>query len=179
MSLSCPDWRSLCDRREAEQLEEAEWRRALAHLEECSVCADDAIAIEPTLLFRRLPTIEISSDEIATMRLAITGMSRAKTIERRRPAIRRPWLSAAALAALLLGSLLLRGAGPDQLEAGPGAELPALGDLWEPAAIEPEVDLGLQQMPLVEFIDPAYRPIVQVEDENFSVVVVAALNLDV
>ena len=50
--MSCPDWRSLSERRDDEP--EA-WGKALAHLDGCDGCHDDALAAEPTLLFRRLP----------------------------------------------------------------------------------------------------------------------------
>ncbi|MCP3961031.1 MAG: hypothetical protein GY719_24565 [bacterium] len=171
MNTVCPDWRSLCDRREAEQIEDAEWRRALEHLDDCPDCERDAVAIEPTLMFQRLPVLEVDADEIAAMRRAVAGMSRAESIERRRPAVSRTWLRAAAVAAVLLGPVLLRGSGPSPTEIG------AVQSTATEAPSQSETDLSLEQMPLVEFIDPAYGSIIQVDDPDLSVVVVA--NFDV
>ncbi|MCP4659203.1 MAG: hypothetical protein GY856_27655 [bacterium] len=189
--MSCPDWRTLTTaRRDADP--EA-WQSALAHFDDCSLCRRDALTAEPTLLFRRLPTLEAGADQIADMQRAVATMRRARSMEEprgrapyRQPPLGEPstWLRAAALAAVLLGAALLRGTGPattDRVEhaaLGPGAvsteSLSAVNTA--PASFDPA------RLPLVEDVDPSYGSVIQVMDDDFAIVMVVAQpreNLDV
>ncbi len=174
--MNCPDWRALSARREsdagggpspqggANERSEGEWRAALEHLDDCEACQDEALAADPTLLFRRLPAFEAGADEVAAMQRAVASMRRGETIERRRPALRRSLLRVAALAAVIMGSVLLRGA---------GVPLP---EIAEPATA---AELDLEWLPLVETTDPEYSSIIQVVDDEISLVVVLPSNADV
>ncbi len=210
--MSCPDWRSLCRRREsatgdalegrvADDAPEGrvaddalegrvtydapkgrvtddalEWHSALRHLDRCPACQAAAPAFDPTLLFRRLPALEAGRDDVAAMKQAVAGMRRGQTIEHRRSSLARPWLRAAAVAAVLLGSLVLRGAGVGPIApAASGA--PAAPASLAPQAAASEIDLW--RMPLIETADPIYGSIIQVVDDDISLVLVVALEVDV
>ncbi len=191
--MSCPDWQAVCRRHDAapddaskrrvadEALEwrvadEAlEWQSALSHLDGCPACQSAAPAFDPTLLFRRLPALEADRDDVEAMKLAVAGMRRGQTIERR-GSVARPWLRAAAVAAVLLGSLMLRGGG-----VGPEAVAPVADatDGVTPDGVTPAAslapaasDIDLWRMPLIETVDPTYGPIFQVDDDDFSLVLV-------
>ncbi len=191
--MSCPDWQAVCRRHEAapddakRRFADAkrrvaddapEWRAALRHLDECPACQAAAPSFDPTLLFRRLPALEVGRDDVEAMKQAVAGMRRGQEIEHRGSSAR-PWLQAAAVAAVLLGSLMLRGAGPrdgvQTLPQGDGLEVAA------PAAslVPPESEIDLWRMPLIETADPAWGSIIQVVDDDISVVLVVADEVDV
>lgn len=174
--MSCPDWHALRDRRDAG--EEPAWDEALAHLDGCRHCRDDALDAEPTLLFHALPAPELDAGGIEAMKRAVAGMRRIEPIERRGDAGRRPrtrhaWLRAAALAGLLVGAASLQGPPP----AAPAGDVAAADAVAAEPAAEPETlhadaVRALRQMPLVESADPFFEPIIQV-DEEISLVVVS------
>ena len=112
--MSCPDWKTLAAWRDDPQAgEPAEWQEALAHLDRgCSQCRRDAIAADPTLVFRRLAAVPAAvmtpvqeTSEADAMRRAVAAMraaSRVETSKRRgRPSWKR-WGVAAALAVAAL-----------------------------------------------------------------------------
>ena len=171
--MSCPDWQTLCRRHETERDETPEWRAALTHLDECRACQDAAPAFDPALLFRRLPALEVGHDDVEAMKQAVAGMRRGRTIERRVSPWTRYWRQAAALAAVLLGSVLLKGA---------GVEAPATGTtsaVSSQAAPRAAADIDLWRMPLVETADPTYGSIIQVVDDDISLVLVMPSETDV
>lgn len=172
--MTCPDWQTLCylrqtrDRRQAgpRQADAGDvpgWQAALRHLDDCPSCQREALAADPTLLFRRLPVLSADADETEAMKRAVASMRRGETIEHRAPASRRMLLRAAALAVVLLGSALLRGAQPPMPES---VGSPLL--IGAAAALVYE----LEWLPLVEAADPSYGSIIQVVDDDISVVVV-------
>lgn len=183
--MSCPDWRTLTTaRRDADP--EA-WQSALAHFDDCSRCRQDALAAEPTLIFRRLPTLEAGADEIADIKRAVATMRRARSMEapRGRASYRQAstWLRAAALAAVLLGAALLRGTGPattdrfEQADLGDAVNAESLN-----AANLAVASFDPKRLPLVEDVDPSYGSLIQVVDDEFAIVMVVAPtreNLDV
>ncbi len=168
--MSCPDWRALNRRRESEPDDSSEWLSALEHLDDCRACQADAPAFDPTLIFRRLPALAAGRDDVESMKRAVSSMRRGETIEHRRRPLSATWLRAAALAAVVLGSLLLRGAGSQS-----GAVAPAAG--VSPATAASEIDL--RRMPLIETVDPTYGSIIQVVDDDISVVLVVPSEVDV
>ena len=173
--MSRPDWQALAARVEAGPGDAPEWRSALRHLDECPACQAAAPAFEPTLFFHRLPALEADRGEIEAMKQAVTSMRRGQVIEHRRKPVMQSWLRVAALAAVLLGSLLLRGAGsvPDD------AALSASG---APASLAPKPtasEIDLRRMPLIETADPTYGSIIQVVDDDISVVLVLPSEVDV
>ncbi len=181
--MSCPDWRDLTLRREASAGDGPEWRTALRHLDDCTACQAAAPGYDPTLLFRRLPDLEVGDDQVEVMKRAVASMRRGETIEHRRGPWLRSGLRAAALAAVALGSILLRGAAsaPDGVSASvaPASVAPAS---VAPASAAPKAvasEINLRRMPLVETVDPAYSSIIQVVDDDISVVLVMPLKVDV
>ncbi len=207
MNTSCPDWRNLCAQREAAADEapgrrvaddapgrraaddapwrrvtdDAPWRSALRHLDQCPACQADAPAFDPTLMFRSLPVLEVDRDGIEAMKQAVAGMRRGQKIEdtrgsHRRGSRMRPWLRAAALAAVLLGSLVLRGSGvvvPDDI--APTASMVPTSGVSE--TVPSDVDLW--RMPLIETADPTYGSIIQVVDDDISLILVVSSEVDV
>lgn len=105
--MSCPNWRELAAHRATHSGEEPEgYREALAHLDGCKECWDEALAADPSLLFRRMtaPALEISEEaEILAVQQAVAAMRTASRLEKaapRRSALERRWKSWAAAAAL-------------------------------------------------------------------------------
>lgn len=191
--MICPDWRDLVARHDAETLADAEWHRALAHSDECPRCAEEALAAEPTLLFRGLPALAVGEPEVREMQQAVAGMRRNAAAESRSRRLSGSWLRAAAVAAVLLGAALLQGTAPMTTE-GEAATLAvgslALDEPWlageaaggrapdalplgvAPAAFETHASA----LPLVEMADPAFGSIIEVVDQDITVVVVMPEN---
>jgi hypothetical protein len=73
------------------------WEAALRHLDSgCPRCWQEAIALDPTLIFRRLPVPELGTaqeaEEVEAARLAVTAMRTASRVGRRGlPATSGPW----------------------------------------------------------------------------------------
>ncbi|HYL06292.1 MAG TPA: hypothetical protein VE075_09645, partial [Thermoanaerobaculia bacterium] len=87
----CPDWRRLdpADRdAPGSPHAAARWREALHHLDGgCTRCRQEALAVDPTLVFRRLPAPELGpaqeAEEVAAARLAVAAMRTASRLEGR------------------------------------------------------------------------------------------------
>lgn len=100
--MSCPDWRRLDPAAHAlaapaapaaldaldaiGALHAVRWREALSHLETgCPHCWREALAVDPTLIFRRLPAPELTAaqeaDEVEAARLAVAAMRTASRME--------------------------------------------------------------------------------------------------
>ena len=178
--MSCPDWRALVRRHEEAPGDSPEWRSALHHLDDCPACQSAAPAADPMLLFRRLPAPEASRDEIETMKQAVASMRRGQTVEHRRRRLPSSWARAAALAAVLLGSLLLRGAAVPGTATAPNGTEPSAGapPAGAPSALAAD-DVDLRRLPLIETSDPTYGSIIQVMDDDISVVLVVPGGVDV
>lgn len=89
-------------------LRDASVRRAAMrrHVERCRSCREAALAQDPTTLFRRLPKVELSADEVAEMRQRVKGVQRARRVGgAHRPAgsIRSAWAAAAGMVCVLGG----------------------------------------------------------------------------
>lgn len=120
--MSCPDWRELAAWRDDPQAgEPAEWREALEHLDRgCAHCRRDALAADPTLVFRRLvvsydPAPAQEASDVDSMRRAVAAMraaSRVEASERRGRSVL-SWKHWGVAAALALAAL--------SLPAGPSA----------------------------------------------------------
>lgn len=117
--MSCPDWKRLA--RDRESLASpfardagsgaAEWQEALGHLDSgCPVCRRAALAADPLLVFRRLPTLELSEEreesEVDGMLRAVAAMRTASRLESpARGAVNwRRWAAAAGLTLLSLSA---------------------------------------------------------------------------
>ncbi|HEX2225172.1 MAG TPA: hypothetical protein VHN15_13310 [Thermoanaerobaculia bacterium] len=110
--MSCPDWKALSAwRRERDGVQPAGWREALAHFDGgCKACRRQALAADPTLMFRAVPVIEIpeaqEADEVEAMRQAVAAMrtaSRMEALETRRD--RQSWWKYASAAVLAVAAL--------------------------------------------------------------------------
>jgi hypothetical protein len=138
--VSCPDWSALAAHRNDRRAAEPEgWTEALAHFDSCSVCRRQALAADPTLVFRRMPVVEPTPaqelDEVAAVRQAVAAMRTASRLEaldtRPRPVSaffgsKRGWKRWAAAAVLAVASLSL-GRDPGTIFQQPemsGADLP-------------------------------------------------------
>lgn len=135
--MSCPDWRALAVHRDDPRGVEPEgWTEALAHFDSsCSLCRCQALAADPTLVFRRMPVVTPTpveeADEVAAVRQAVAAMRTASRLDRSRPVSgfgsKRGWKRWAAAAVLALASLSLgQDPGPsfDSAEASGAAALP-------------------------------------------------------
>lgn len=166
---SCPDWKSLA--REAfageNQSPDAEshhhlsecsgstqertWLQALEHQKSCDVCRTAALEADPTVVFQRMPEIELSAAEIETMRERVAGVRKGRTVaggealQGKSAAVRRSgrlqWLSAAAFLAISIGGAL-------NLTVTPEAAASGLT-----AADEAALEAALGAQPLVEGVD--------------------------
>jgi len=99
--MSCPDWRRLDPAaRDAsgalhaapdaigaiDALHAVHWQQALSHLDSgCPECWREALAVDPTLIFRRLPAPELTpaqeAEEVEAARLAVAAMRTASRLE--------------------------------------------------------------------------------------------------
>ncbi|HYO16729.1 MAG TPA: hypothetical protein VE685_26325 [Thermoanaerobaculia bacterium] len=167
--MSCPDWTALAaHRHDRRGVEPDGWQTALEHFDSCPACRREALAADPTLLFRRLPEIARTPDdeeaEVHSMRQAVAAMRSASRIEasQRSFAGWRRWAAAAvlALAALSLG----RDGGPtlDRAEAVATSSVPELGG-------QP---VSGPKPPLHEGLDLPDARVYQVDDEEFRVLMV-------
>ena len=207
--MTCPDWRSLADHRD---LEPQAWDEALHHFDGCRHCRDEALAVEPTLMFRHLPAPKVDRDEITAMKQAVATLRRqsedlprleALEIEGpgqgpKRPAVAMTWLRAAAVAAVLITAGLMQGAAtpPGLTGSGAGEAMALVADaqiadarVADARVADAQIadtrgadaggplaslwsDSALEEMPLVETTDPSYGSVVQVVDDEISLVVV-------
>ncbi|HSF40550.1 MAG TPA: hypothetical protein VLT87_12205 [Thermoanaerobaculia bacterium] len=148
--MSCPNWSALSAHRNDRRATEPEgWAEALAHFDSCSVCRRQALAADPTLVFRRMPVVEPTPaqelDEVAAVRQAVAAMRTASRLDaldaRPRSASiffgsRRGWKRWAAAAVLALASLSL-GRAPVAIPEPPalsGADQPLIEGLNLPGA---------------------------------------------
>jgi hypothetical protein len=103
--MSCPDWRRLDPAaRDAsgalhgsagtgngaadalDAVHAVHWQQALSHLDSgCPHCWREALAVDPTLIFRRLPAPELSpaqeAEEVEAARLAVAAMRTASRLD--------------------------------------------------------------------------------------------------
>ena len=180
--MSCPDWNRLHDLRDDRP--EA-WEEALEHLDGCGLCRDEALAAEPTLLFRRLPSPQVSRDELASIKQTVAAMCRSEAIQEP-PRRRRDLLRAASLAAAVLAAAYVPGflTAPEKgLPIADETTLAAVStagstELSIAAGAPPSVSVvagprvAAEMVPLVEDVDPAYGSVVQVVDQEISLVLV-------
>ncbi|HKV12925.1 MAG TPA: hypothetical protein VJ725_32590 [Thermoanaerobaculia bacterium] len=136
--MSCPDWSALAAHRNGPKGVEPEgWTEALAHFDSCGICRRQALAADPTLVFRRMPVPELSPvqemDEVAAVRQAVAALRTASRLDaletRPRPMSFSGWKRWAAAAVLALASLSL-GQGPGTIFQQPEA---SAADLQQPA----------------------------------------------
>lgn len=172
---SCPDWSNLA----LQQDEEPDaWADALNHLDTCEACFDDAVASDPTVLFRCLPAPKMSAEDVASIQDAVHNMRRTEPLARREePPRRRIGWRHLATAAAIMGAAVLSGGGwTDGLRSVEGSQAARVA---EAPAVESDGEVTLNDempeilgVPLVEDLDPSYGSVVQVMDAEMSLVLV-------
>ena len=92
--MSCPSWNELAAHRSDPRLQDGEpagWREALEHFDRgCPDCRRAALAADPTLVFRRLPRMEMSdAQEAAEVDAVVQAMAALRTASRIEASARR------------------------------------------------------------------------------------------
>lgn len=172
---SCPDWLHLA----ALQDDEPDaWAAALEHLDSCEACFDDALAADPTVLFRSMPVPQMSAEDIASIQDAVHTMRRTEPLARREEPPRRRfgWRHLATAAAIMGAAVLSGGGWTDGLRF---ADNPPAAQVAEASAVESDIESvsndelpEILDVPLVEDLDPSYGSVVQVMDSDMSLVLV-------
>lgn len=195
--MSTIDWRDLAERHErAPELDDAQWLRALAAFDEDPAEREAALDSDPLLMFRDLPEVDISSADIDAMKASVASMRRAHAVEhvphsdsqkpRRRVSAfatarliekRASW-PVAALLAVAVTALALTGFDADSLPVPTAvhdvAALHGASTVFHRPVTSPEMQLALASMPLVEDADPTKDLLMQIEDDDLSLLVVDA-----
>jgi hypothetical protein len=163
--MDCHDARRLLEQGDAAP--ETERDAALEHLDRCAECAAMGPSLDPLLLFRRLPELEVSANETARMREAVAVLRRAPGgIAPTEPAPPRAGLALRLAAAIVAAGGLWLAPGPLDSTL-PGEPAPAaLAD----AVVLPEY------LPSVETISDAYVA-TQITEHDLTLVILA--NVDV
>lgn len=190
--MSCPDWISLtAHRRERSASEPAGWSEALAHLDGCNLCRRQALAADPTLVFRRLaavPAVTMTageeSAEVDAVRAAVAAMRAASRLDSlearpRTSSLWKRWSTGAVAAVLALAALALP-SGNDPAEHAQVAvarqEPIEAGPLAEPVPAAQQVDLD---EPVVEGVNLPDARVYHMTGEGLSVVMVFDESLDI
>ena len=163
--MDCHDARRLLEQGDAAP--ENERDDALEHLDRCAECAAIGPSLDPLLLFRRLPELEVSTNETARMREAVAVLRRAPGgIAPAEPAPARAGLALRLAAAIVAAGGLWLAPGPlDSTLPGEPA----------PAALAGAVELP-EYLPSVETISDAYVA-TQITEHDLTLVILA--NVDV
>lgn len=166
----CPDWRRLLEQRAARGGDEpAGWREAIAHLDGCSRCRDQAPALDPLLLLRRLPPVAIEPDEGRRMVAAVRALERRAEASRDR----RRWWAAAALTLAAGGLWSARIVERDPLPVVRALPAEAARVPREPALVRPAAAPGLLlPAPAGVEIDSAAARVYELSDAAVDLVVV-------
>ncbi len=177
--MSCPDWKTLVQTRDALGRDPASWGDALAHLEDCPHCRKTALACAPSLLFRRLPQVALGADGIADMKRAVAVMRRTAAHQQaaqqgshgRR--FDSPWWRAAAVVAMLIALGLLQGTVQISPSLKP-APTPTAAALEETSPASPEGSesfAAFSPQPLVEDVQTASGTVIQLVDAQIDLLV--------
>ena len=139
--MSCPGWKELAARRD-DSRETAGWSGALEHFDSnCPDCRRAALAADPTLVFRRLPSLEMSAAqeaaEVDAVLHAVAAMRTASRIEASRLSHSRSWKKWAAAAVLIGASLSIPA--DKRLERSEPAFPGTVQGMMVPSALEAEL----------------------------------------
>lgn len=182
--MTCPDWNRLTAHRriggEAPAVAEPEgWPEALEHLDDCESCRDRALAADPLLLFRGLPSVAPDPTEIEDVQAGVAALRRAHRVAgatdgaagaRRRGSFR-GWGRAAAAAILATGLLGLRPEAADVVRLTP--------QLQRAPVSVPIAHLGGATVSAVDDIDRPTASVYHFDDEEVGVVMVVDAGFDV
>jgi hypothetical protein len=181
--MSCPDWRLL-----AAQKDSGAWDGAVAHFDEgCRLCRRDALAAEPTLVFRQLRSAAAApvmtpaqeASEVDAVRQAVAAMRTASRVEAagrrtRHGAGWTRWAAAAVLAAAALSIPADNGWShrPGRQERGSRQAAAVRGDV-RPAAF------GASGPPAFVGVDRPGARVYNMDGEGLSVVMIVDESFDV
>lgn len=199
--MSCPDWTSLAaHRHERDGFEPEGWSEALAHLDGgCALCRRQALAADPTLVFRRLaavPAVTMTDaeerSEADAVRAAVAAMRAASRLDSlearpRTSSLWKGWSTGALAASLALVALVVpSGYDPSkssQVAASKMEDAAIFRDgrvefdsLDEPVAAAQQVDL---EEPVVEGVNLPDARVYHMSGEGLSVVMVVDESLDI
>lgn len=162
--MDCVEARRVLRRQEAAP--EVERDRALEHLDRCPDCAAIGPTLDPLLLFRRLPEIEVSSTDAERMQEAI-GVLRRAPADPAPPRAGAPWWLRLAAAIVAACGLWLLPGPLDSTPGGPAGPAPARLAGTVPAP---------EYLASVETISDAYVA-TQINEDDLTLVILA--NVDV
>ncbi|MEO1082684.1 MAG: hypothetical protein AAFY88_00420 [Acidobacteriota bacterium] len=192
--MSSIDWQRLVEEHDrAPERDDDAWIEALMAMDEDPVERELAEAADPLLMFRRLPEPSVTASDIDSMKAAVANMRQvSETLAESAPAPqrRRPerWiLPLAAVLALAVAVALLAGHGV-AVDAPQAAVTMASVSSVEASlssadfALDAAIDgaaLAASELPLVEDADPGSDVLMQIENDDMSLVVVLAPDQDV
>jgi hypothetical protein len=192
--VSCPDWIVLtAHRRGRDGSEPAGWGEALAHLDGCNLCRRQALAADPTLVFRRLAAVPAAAmtpveerSEADGVRAAVAAMRAASRLDslEARPRTSSGWRrwSTGALAAILaLAAVVVPSKPPKVVSNAADAAIfregrVEVGVLDEPVPAAQQVDL---EEPVVEGVNLPDARVYHMSGDGLSVVMVVDESLDI
>ncbi len=205
--MNCPDWPRLVALREGCRDGRSDdppgWRSALNHLDSCRHCRPQALAADPTLLFRRLPGAAQVAVDIEAMKRAVATLRRtgplhnAGGVEGSRSLQRR--LSAVAAGLLFVALLGLapgvggrraavdeQRAAVDEQRAAQQSEVPAeeaaalsVGSLYQAAGFGEELQPFALSESAIEDVDLPNSRVYQISGKEMTIVTVVNASLDV
>lgn len=170
--MSCPDWNELIRQRDDGADGERRWLEALEHLDDCGSCHEAALAVEPTLMFRRLPAPEI---DVTEMQQAVAALRRDQGRRDRQQKNGRRWrrLAIAAQVAVLVGAgFVVRHLGMDTQGVTPGVDVAGLNAPVTSETARPSATGPSAAGPSVVVIDGS--PVAAGEDLHFDIRVLQA-----
>lgn len=189
--MSCPDWTALTAHRHGRSgTEPAGWSAALSHLDGCRDCRRQALAADPTLVFRRLAAVPAERMSAAgeraeadAVRLAVAAMRTASRLESlERPRAGGAWRRWAAAAVLTLASLAVPSnpSRPVRMDGGEAALLREGRPFAEPAGAAMTADRQLDlSSPVVEGVNLPGARVYHMSGEGLSVVMVVDESIDI
>lgn len=186
--MSCPDWRALAA--QAERKDPGSWDEAVAHFDGgCRLCRRDALAAEPTLVFRQLrsaaapaamgPAQEAS--EVDAVRQAVAAMRTASRVssmasDGRRARHGAGWTRWAAAAVLAIASLSISA---DRQEHRPDGRPNGNQAAAARGAVRPAAYTGEAGRLTFEGVDRPGARVYNMDGEGLSVVMIVDESLDV
>lgn len=182
--MSCPDWNRLVRDGDPTEPLPTDVRR---HVADCAQCQENALLLDPTLVFQRMPTVEVSAADIEAMKSGVAALRHAHEVENRvvpldarRPARRSSgWLQLGALAAMLLVAVLLAPVafeppGTDDTDAV--AQTAGAYEMAAPEVVPAFDDSVFANEALIGEVDA--HEVVQLDHDDFSLVLVLTDTLD-
>lgn len=143
---------------------------ALSHTDSCDECRSVALELDPLLLFRQLPRVELAASELPEVLSAVRKMRRRPSYAPDRRTPRVVWLSAA-LILLCLGVVLQPSLPPAVLDNEDEHQA-----VMEPVPVSDPI--AFEYLPFVEALEPASVYVAtQIAEDDLILVVLA--NVDV